>query len=175
MPHLEFPKLLKTCSAVAGLCALSSMIITCTATAARAQVPVATAPYSVTTFATAPAGLSAPDSVTFSATNVFIGYGNNGAADGSGNAVSNVVQYDFKGNLITNFPIVGHNDGLRYNPLTNQVWALQNEDGNANLAIINLKTGKQAIYRLGTGPDGTGPAPHGGGYDDIDFNNNSVY
>jgi hypothetical protein len=132
------------------------------------QVPVATAPYSVTTFATAPAGLSAPDSVTFSATNVFIGYGNAGAPDGSSNAVSNVVEYDFKGNLVKNFPIVGHNDGLRFNPLTNQLWALQNEDGNANLAIINLKTGKQVIYQLGTGP-------HGGGYDDIDFNNKSVY
>jgi hypothetical protein len=132
------------------------------------QVPVATAPYSVTTCATAPAGLSAPDSVTFSATNVFIGYGNAGAPDGSSNAVSNVVEYDFKGNLVKNFPIVGHNDGLRFNPLTNQLWALQNEDGNANLAIINLKTGKQVIYQLGTGP-------HGGGYDDIDFNNKSVY
>ena len=44
----------------------------------------------------------------------------------------------------------------------------------ANLAIINLKTGKQVIYGPGTGPDGTG-WPHGGGYDDIDFNNKSVY
>jgi hypothetical protein len=129
---------------------------------------VATAPYSVTTFATAPRGLSAPDSVTFSATNVFIGYGNGGAPDGSGGALSNVVEYDLKGNLIDNFTVVGHNDGLRYNPRTNTLWALQNEDGNANLSIINLQTGHQEIFQLGTGP-------HGGGYDDIDFNNNAVY
>jgi hypothetical protein len=129
---------------------------------------LATPPYSVTTFATAPSGLSAPDSVTFSATNVFIGYGNGGAPDGSGGAMSNVVEYDFKGNIINNFTIVGHNDGLRYNPHTNTLWAVQNEDGNANLSIINLRTGKQEISQLGTGP-------HGGGYDDIDFNNSAVY
>jgi len=129
---------------------------------------VAVAPYSVTTFANAPAGLSAPDSVTFSATSVFVGYGNGGLPDGSGGAISNVVEYDFKGNLLKNFTIVGHNDGLRFNPQTNEVWALQNEDGNANLSIINLKNGKQTIYQLGTGA-------HGGGYDDIDFNNKSVY
>ncbi|MBV8134458.1 MAG: hypothetical protein JO121_02285 [Deltaproteobacteria bacterium] len=129
---------------------------------------VATAPYSVTTFATAPSGLSAPDSVTFSATNVFVGYGNGGAPDGSGGAKSNVVEYDFKGNTITTFDIVGHNDGLRYNPRTNTLWALQNEDGNANLSIISLRNGSQEIFQLGTGP-------HGGGYDDIDFNFNTVY
>jgi hypothetical protein len=132
-----------------------------------AQV-VATPPYSVTTFATAPSGLSAPDSITFSASNVFVGYGNGGAPDGSGGAMSNVVEYDFKGNTVNTFTIVGHNDGLRYNPRTNTLWAVQNEDGNANLAIINLQTGKQEISQLGTGP-------HGGGYDDIDFKNTAVY
>src|ERR1700678_4670062 len=90
------------------------------------------------------------------------------APDGSGGAMSNVVEYDFKGTLIKNFTIVGHNDGLRFNPKTNELWALQNEDGNANLSIIDLKSGKQKIYQLGTGP-------HGGGYDDIDFNNKDVY
>jgi len=146
---------------------LTGILTALTAVASRAQV-AAIVPYSVTTFATAPAGLSAPDSVTFSATNVFIGYGNGGAPDGSGGAMSNVVEYDFKGNLIKKFTIVGHNDGLRFNPSTNELWALQNEDGNANLSIINLRTGRQTIYQLGTGP-------HGGGYDDIDFNNRAIY
>jgi hypothetical protein len=154
------------CSAACSII-LSGMMIAMIPASSRAQV-VATAPYSVTTFATAPTGLSAPDSVTFSSTNIFVGYGNGGAPDGSGGAMSNVVEYDFKGNLIDNFKITGHNDGLRFNPLTNELWALQNEDGNANLAIINLKTAKQTIYQLGTGP-------HGGGYDDIDFNDKAVY
>ena len=150
-----------------GACSLGATIALATA-GSHGRRSWRTAPYSVTTFATAPTGLSAPDSVTFSSTNIFVGYGNGGAPDGSGGAMSNVVEYDFKGKLIQNFTIIGHNDGLRYNPLTKELWALQNEDGNANLSIIDLKTGKQTIYQLGTGP-------HGGGYDDIDFNNKAVY
>ena len=152
---------------VEGISLLSAIIIVAIPAIALAQ-PAAVSPYSVTTFATAPEGLTAPDSVTFSSTNIFVGYGNGGAPDGSGGAMSNVIEYDFKGNLLENFKIVGHNDGLRYNPLTNQLWALQNEDGNSNLAIIDLRSGRQTIYQLGTGP-------HGGGYDDIDFNYGSVY
>jgi len=146
---------------------LFSIVAALLPTSGLSQV-VATPPYSVATFATAPSGLSAPDSITFSATNVFVGYGNGGAPDGSGGAMSNVVEYDFKGNTVNNFTIVGHNDGLRYNPRTNTLWAVQNEDGNANLSIINLRTGQQEVFQLGSGP-------HGGGYDDIDFNNNAVY
>lgn len=147
---------------------LAAVMIALIPARSHAQV-VAVPPYSVTTFAPAPTGLSAPDSVTFSSTNVFVGYGNGGAPDGSGGAMSNVVEYDFKGNLVQNFKdIIGHNDGLRYNPVTKELWALQNEDGNANLSIIDLKTGKQTTYQLGTGP-------HGGGYDDIDFNNKEAY
>ena len=176
MLRLPFANHLKNYCAAACVIVWAGVTIAMLPAVSRAQTPVATAPYSVTTFATAPAGLSAPDSVTFSATNVFVGYGNGGLPDGSGGAISDIVEYDFKGNQIGNpITIVGHNDGLRYNPLTNQLWALQNEDANSNLNIINLKTGKQTIYQLGTGPNGTGPTPHGGGYDDIDFLNKSVY
>jgi hypothetical protein len=159
---------MKHCYAAFYTIILAGLIIALSPGSSRAQV-VAVPPYTVTTFATAPTGLSAPDSITFSSTNVFVGYGNGGQPDGSDGAMSNVIEYDFKGNLIKNFNnIVGHNDGLRYNPTTKELWALQNEDGNANLVIINLKNGKQTIYQLGTGP-------HGGGYDDIDLNNKDIY
>jgi hypothetical protein len=164
---MSFANRLNNYCAAAYPIILAALIVAVMPAVSLAQV-VASPPYSVTTFATAPAGLSAPDSVTFSSTRIFIGYGNGGAPDGSGGAVSNVIEYDFKGNQTRNFKIIGHNDGLRYNPLSKNLWALQNEDGNANLAIINLTTGKQTIYQLGTGP-------HGGGYDDIDFNNNQVF
>jgi hypothetical protein len=167
MLRLPFADCLKALRITACTIILCAAVIAIAPAISSAQV-VAVAPYTVTTFATAPTGLSAPDSVTFSSTNVFIGYGNGGQPDGSGGAMSNVVEYDFKGTLIKNFTIVGHNDGLRFNPQTNELWAVQNEDGNANLSILDLKTGKQKIYQLGTGP-------HGGGYDDIDFNNKDVY
>jgi hypothetical protein len=65
VPNLSSPSRLKNCFAAAGLSALSGVMIAGMPVTGSAQVPVATAPYSVTTFATAPAGLSAPDSVTF--------------------------------------------------------------------------------------------------------------
>jgi hypothetical protein len=104
---------------------------------------------------------------------VFVGYGNGGAPDGSGGAMSNIIEYDFSGNQIRNFTIVGHNDGLRYNPTTNELWALQNEDGNSTLIILNPANGNQLLYHLCKGSPCTGP--HGGGYDDIDFLNGHVY
>src|SRR5580704_3243317 len=131
MSKLPFTYPLKNCRAPFYAIILPALLISILPSNSAAQV-TAIAPYSVTTFATAPTGLSAPDSVTFSATNIFIGYGNGGMPDGSDNAMSNVVEYDFKGNLIENFTVVGHNDGLRFNPMTNELWALQNEDGMAN-------------------------------------------
>jgi hypothetical protein len=61
-----------------------------------------------------------------------------------------------------------NNDGLRANPQTKQLWALQNEDGNPNLVIINPTTGTQTVYTFG-------PTPHGGGYDDIAFRGDNVF
>src|SRR5271168_3157313 len=107
MRKLSIDKPMKHYCAAIYTIILASMMIALSPARSRAQV-VAVPPYTVTTFATAPTGLSAPDSITFSSTNVFVGYGNGGAPDGSDGAMSNVVEYDFKGNLIQNFKnIVG--------------------------------------------------------------------
>src|SRR5271157_1956718 len=95
---------------------MTSAIVALSATS-NAQ-PVAISPYSITTFATDPAGLSNPDSIAFNSTNVFVGYGNGGNPDGSGGATSNVVEYDLTGTSIKTFTITGHNDGLRIDPVT---------------------------------------------------------
>jgi hypothetical protein len=133
--------------------------------------PTAVPPYTITPFATNPTGLSAPDSITFNATNVFVGYGNGGNPDGSGGAKSNIIEYDMTGHQVNNISITGHNDGLRIDPTTGDLWALQNEDGNSTLIIIKLKTLKQTTYTVG--PTGTGP--HKGGYDDVVFDGKSIF
>jgi hypothetical protein len=138
-------------------------------------VPTATPPYSITTFASNPTGLSKPDSITFNATSVFVGYGNGGHADGSGGAMSNIVEYDMTGKQLNNTVVVGHNDGLRIDPATGDLWAIQNEDANPTLIIIDLKNGKQTTFNLGIGPNGGGTGPHGGGYDDVIFGDGSVF
>ncbi len=131
--------------------------------------PLVTPPYSLTTFAQSESGYFDPDSVTFNASNIFVGYGNGGAPDGSGGAISTIVEYDMTGKVITTFMVTGHNDGLRINPSDGTLWALQNEDANANLAVIDLKSGKQTVTQFPS------PAPHGGGYDDLVFTKGATF
>ena len=131
--------------------------------------PVISSPYTLSTFAQSEGVYSDPDSVAFNQNNIFIGYGNGGAPDGSGGAMSTIVEYDMTGKVITTFTVVGHNDGLRINPADGTLWALQNEDANPNLVIIDLKTAKQTVIQF---PE---PTPHGGGYDDLVFTDGGIF
>lgn len=135
---------------------------------AVAQV-TALAPYTVSTFATSVEGeYFQPDSITVLEDHVFIGFGNGAAPDGSDGKSSTIVEYDLDGNVITMFKVLGHNDGLRVEPGTKQLWAMQNEDGNPNLVIIDPVSRSQKTYTFG-------PTPHGGGYDDIAFGKHDVF
>ena len=133
-----------------------------------AQV-TASAPYTVSTFATSIPGVDfAPDSIAVLNGNVFVGYGDGVAPDGSDGKSSTIVEYKSNGDVVTTYTVLGHNDGLRVNPKTKQLWALQNEDANPNLVIIDPKTQTQTMYTFAT------PA-HGGGYDDMAFRGNDVF
>jgi hypothetical protein len=139
-----------------------------TALAAAGQV-TPTPPYTVSTFATGVATVYfQPDSIALLNGHIFIGYGNGAAPDGSDGKSSTIVEYKKNGDVVTTYSVVGHNDGLRVNPQTKQLWAMQNEDGNPNLVIIDPTTGTQTVYTFG-------PTPHGGGYDDIAFRGNDVF
>ncbi len=125
--------------------------------------PTAAAGYTLSTFATAPAGSSAPDSIAVVANDVYVGYGNGGNPDGSGGAVSTIAEYSSSGALLGTTSVVGHNDGLRYDPADGKLWALQNEDANSNLVLIPPATlAKSSPYSYSA-------AAHGGGYDDAAF------
>ena len=136
--------------------------------AALAQV-TAVPPYSVSVFATSVTNVYfQPDSIAIGGGHIFIGFGNGAAPDGSDGKSSTIVEYDRNGNVITTYSVKGHNDGLKTNPLTKDVWALQNEDANPNLVIINPDTHSQKLYTFG-------PPAHGGGYDDIAFRGKDVF
>ena len=128
----------------------------------------AAAPYQLSVFATAPAGLSAPDSVAVLGDRVFVGYGDNHLPDGSDGLNSQVVEYKMDGSLVHIYTVHGHNDGIKIDPVTHKVWALQNEDANPNLVIIDPKSQQQKKFTFG-------PTPHGGGYDDIVFRGCDVF
>jgi len=128
----------------------------------------ATAPYQLSVFATAPTGLSAPDSVVVLGDHVFVGYGDGHLPDGSDGLNSQVVEFTMNGTPVHTYTVPGHNDGLKVDPATNLLWALQNEDANANLVIINTKTHQQKLFTFG-------PTLHGGGYDDLVFSGCKVF
>jgi len=135
----------------------------CSVLAAVGQ-PTPIAPYTVSVFATGvPNMYTQPDSIAVSRDGIFIGYGNGVCKDGTcPGASSTIVQYSTKGTVIKIYSVPGHNDGLKAEPKTHRIWALQNEDGLPNLVIIDSKKGTQTPYSFG-------PTPHGGGYDDIAF------
>ena len=126
-------------------------------------------PYTVSVFASSvPGEYFKPDSIALSGDRIFVGFGNGVATDGSDGKSSTIVEYDLNGNVITLFKVLGHNDGLRVDPRTKHLWAMQNEDANPNLVIIDPVSGSQKTYTFG-------PTPHGGGYDDIAFGSHDVF
>jgi hypothetical protein len=68
---------------------------------------------------------TAPDSITVGGGSVWVSYTNGADSTGLGGA-STVVQYDLKGNIEQQFSIAGSVDGLKRDPRTGLIWALQN-------------------------------------------------
>jgi hypothetical protein len=152
-------------SRVFGICLILFLAMAATATAA-AQV-AAVPPYTVSVFATSvPHVYYQPDSITLWNGQVFIGYGNNAGTKGSGH--STIVEYAMDGTVLHKMNVRGHNDGLKVDPKTNLLWALQNEDANPNLVIIDPRNWNWKRYTFAK------PA-HGGGYDDMSFIGDDVY
>jgi hypothetical protein len=124
--------------------------------------------YTLRIFATNPSGSSQPDSIAVDGANVYVGFGDGVAKDGSDGKSSTVVQFNLAGAVLQTFSVPGHNDGLKVDPATHLLWALQNEDGNPNLVVINPATGTGTMYMFG-------PVANGGGFDDITFLHGNVY
>jgi hypothetical protein len=150
-------------SATRGLAALVPVAMVVLATSVAHATPSAAPGYTLTTFATAPSGSSAPDSIAIAEGAVFVGYGNGGNPDGSGGAMSTIAKYSLSGRLLGTTTVTGHNDGLRYDAAAGQLWALQNEDANPNLVLITPSTLAQSA------PFSFSATLHGGGYDDVAF------
>src|ERR1700730_3731240 len=105
---------------------------------ARAQV-AASPPYAVSVFALNPGQATQPDSIVTWKGDVIVGYQNHVAKDGSDNKSSTIVQFDSQGAVKRSFTVKGHNDGLRIVG-ENDLWAVQNEDANPNLVVIDLES-----------------------------------
>jgi hypothetical protein len=148
-------RVFKSTSGVALAAALLGLLAPA---AADAQV-LASAPYTVSLFASSPPNTTQPDSIVAWGERIIVGFENNVAKDGSDGKFSTLVEFSQSGEPQRTFSVPGHNDGLRVVG-EHMLWALQNEDANPNLVVIDLETGQQFPYKFA-------PTPHGGGYDDI--------
>src|SRR5215469_9758065 len=123
----------------------------------------------ITTFATGTAvNATGPDSIALSRNSVWVSYTN--GADSTGlSGSSTIVQYKLNGGVRHTYSISGSVDGLKVDPRTGRVWALQNQDGNSTLSLINPKA-----HRV------SGPIPYAvtsatQGYDDVVFRLDQVF
>lgn len=120
------------------------------------------------TKATAAQKILNPDSVVVDGSHVFIDYQNVTAKDGTDGKSSTVVEYNMEGEILKRWDIPGHSDGMRMNPADHVLWTTSNEDGNPAFATIDPKTGVVTKYK-------SPAAPHGGGYDDLQFLNGEAF
>jgi hypothetical protein len=146
---------------------LTGVLLSVAAVTSAAAQPTATSPYTVSVFAQSPAGASQPDSIVQWHDSVIVGFQNHVAKDGTDGKSSTIVEFSRAGKVRRSFRVPGHNDGLRVID-GDLLWALQNEDANPNLVVIDLRSGLQTLYQFP-------PTPHGGGYDDIVVKHGRVY
>ena len=125
--------------------------------------------YHVSIFAQGTTSYFNPDSIDVTGKYVYVGYQNITAKDGTDNKTSTIVQYTRTGQAVHTFTVLGHCDGLRFNPDTHLLWATSNEDGNPRVVTIDPVTGVTTPYVFPL------PTPHGGGYDDVIFVNGKAF
>ena len=145
-------------------------LLACTVFGAPAQAqggPTVQANYRLSVFVKSTSAYSQPDSIVRWRHSILVGYQNHVAKDGTDGGFSTIVQYGLDGTAQRTFQVKGHNDGLRIVG-EDHLWALQNEDANPNLVVINLESGHQKAY---TFP----PTPHGGGYDDMAIKDGHIF
>src|SRR5215469_2250160 len=157
---------------IKGLSLPAAVILIATSAYALADPTV-----SVHTFATGGAvGASQPDSITVANDTVWVQYGNGADSTGAMGS-STIVQYSLSGAPLHTYTVPGLVDGLKFNPTTGMVWALQNNDGNSTLSFINPATGtvsgplSYAVPPYAYGPNGGS----GRGYDDVAFLNGKAF
>ncbi|SDK13081.1 MULTISPECIES: RidA family protein [Bradyrhizobium] len=116
----------------------------------------------ISTMAVAPAGDKSPDSITVANGDIWVAYTN--GADSTGlSGHSTVVEYDRSGHIDHSYQIAGYVDGLKFDPYTGQIWALQNQDGNSTLSVINPEDHTVSAPLSYADPSSTR------GYDDVVF------
>jgi hypothetical protein len=124
--------------------------------------------FQVCLFASATTTMNHPDDIQVIGGDVWIGWQNQSAKDGSTQVTSTIAEYTTAGKKLKTWSVIGHADGLHMNPTTNMMWVTSDEDGNPHLYLINPSSSSVTTVTV--------PAlPHGGGLDDFRFVNGTAY
>src|SRR5260370_21802116 len=127
--------------------------------------------YTVHVFATGAAvNSTAPDSVTYGDGSLWIAY-QNGADTAGASGSSTVVRCSPTGAVLNTWTIKGNVDGLNIDPASGFVWALQNNDGNSALTVINPATNATTAFTYGN----TYTNVANRGFDDVVFTHGNVF
>ena len=157
------------CSVALALVALGFGSVAQANTAASVPLSVVSLPgYNVSVFAKGTKAYYNPDSVEVDGNYVWIGYQNGTNPTGTDGKTSTIAQYTRTGLLVHTYSVLGRCDGLRIDPKTHLVWAMEDEDANPRLVLINPITGSKTNYVYAK-------TQHGGGYDDAAFINGSAF
>lgn len=124
--------------------------------------------YRVRIWAQGTSAISHPDSLVRDGNDIWVGYQNVTAKDGTDGKSSTVVEYDRHGRVERTFSVPGHSDGLRIDPATHLAWATSNEDANPGLVSIDPVSGIVTPFVFA-------PTVHGGGFDDMAFLNGMFF
>jgi len=128
---------------------------------------------SVSVFATAPSGATSPDSVTVGDGSVFVSYAG-GTNSRTGAGTSTIEQYSPSGAVQATYGIGGSVDGLKVDPVSGLVFALQNQDANSTLSLINPATKTVSGPLSYASPSYISGTNSARGYDDVAFRNGDV-
>ena len=99
--------------------------------------------YDISVFAKGTKALYNPDSVEVDGQYVWVGYQNGTNPTGTDGKTSTIVQYTRTGRIVHTYSVLGRCDGLRIDPKTHLVWAMENEDANPHIVVINPITGSK--------------------------------
>lgn len=149
-----------------ALAGAAMLTILAAAAPASAQVTAAKG-FHVAPFGQVPSGATKPNSIVVLDHHIWVGYGDTAAPDGS-SGTSQVIAYNPDGSVAYNLTLTGHNDGLRFDPGTRKLWAVQNEDAIPNVVYIDPKTGSMS-KAVNLRP------VNGGGYDDEAFIGGNIF
>ncbi len=149
-----------------GACALAL------AAMSMSSMPASAASFTTNVIANGSAvSATEPDSVSFGNGSLWIEYGN-GASSTDYSGKSTIVQYTPSGTVQNTWLLAGSVDGVKVNPNTGMVWALQNQDAISQLSIINPSTKAVSAFTYGAPYTASSSTR---GFDDVAFIGNSVY